>query len=197
VTAAKPGLAKLAAALTKAIPAVKHTTPLVKALRAYTTRSLAKTKTAGKLFTSLQQSGFSENFLGIVYYVTASLARYDSMSHLLAFALENIQNGACLTYATAPVPGCSANYGGTPASSVRPAHAASAGARASARLGSVTRASAPTASASHPAQPQATQTTTQPIAPPAPAQPTPSPPVTGTGQQAGNALQNLINYLLK
>jgi ABC-type transporter Mla subunit MlaD len=192
VAAAKPGLAKLSVALTKAIPAIKHTTPLVKALRNYTTRSLGKTKTAGKLFTSLQQAGFTENFLGIVYYVMASVSRYDSISHLLAFALENIQNGACANYATTPVPGCSANYGGAPASSVRRAHAGSAGARAPASFGSVTRASAPSASASHRAQPYPKQNTTQPTAPAAPS--TASQPGTGTGQ-AGNALQNLITYL--
>ncbi len=146
VAQAKPGLAKLSTALDKAIPAVKHTTPLVKALRSYTTRSLKKTQLAGRLFTSLQQSGFVENFLGIVYYVGASIARYDSISHLLDFTILNVNNGACILYATTPVPGCGANYGSVPASVAR--GRAPAGSRSAARRGasgSVTHATAPTA----------------------------------------------------
>ncbi len=121
VTQARPGLAKLSAALTTAIPAIKHVTPVVAALGSYTTRSLPKTQLSGRLFTSLQHSGFIENFLGIVYYVGAGVARFDQTSHLLDFAIENIQNGACINYATTPVPGCGANYGSAPASAVRPA----------------------------------------------------------------------------
>jgi ABC-type transporter Mla subunit MlaD len=100
VAQAKPGLARLSTALDTAIPAIKHATPLVAALNAYTTRSLAKTQLSGRLFTSLQHAGFLENFLGIVYYVGASIARFDQSSHLLDFAIENIQNGACIPYAT-------------------------------------------------------------------------------------------------
>ncbi len=116
VAAAKPGLAKLSAALARAIPAIRQVTPLVAALRAYTKRSLPKTKLSGRLFTSLQDSGFLENFLGIIYYVDASLARYDSNSHLLDISLLDIQNGKCSVYASKPVAGCGANYGSAPAS---------------------------------------------------------------------------------
>ena len=126
VAQAKPGLAKLSTALTQAIPAIRHATPLVAALGSYTTRSLAKTQQSGRLFTSLQHAGFIENFLGIVYYVGASVARFDQKSHLLDFAIENIQNGACIQYATTPVPGCGANYGSAPASAARPASVAAA-----------------------------------------------------------------------
>lgn len=132
VTAAKPGLAKLSVALTKAIPAVKHTVPLVKALRSYTHKSLGKTVLAGKLFTSLQQAGFPENFLGIIYYVGAAINRFDSTSHLLDFALEDIDNGACMSYATTPVPGCEANYGSAPAPTPATRHATSSHAAATA-----------------------------------------------------------------
>ena len=194
VAAAKPGLQKLSVALTKAIPAVKHTTPLVKALRRYTTASLAKTKLSGRLFTSLQQAGFGENFLGIVYYVAAAVARYDSNSHLLAFALENINNGACLPYATTPVSGCGANYGSAPASALRHAHVGRAGAKGPASLGSVAHASAPTAATPH-RRKQAAQPVTPLTALAAPSA-SPSTPATSSGNGTANALQNLINYLL-
>jgi ABC-type transporter Mla subunit MlaD len=195
VAAAKPGLQKLSVALTKAIPAIKHTTPLVKALRRYTTASLAKTKLSGRLFTSLQQAGFGENFLGIVYYVAAAVARYDSNSHLLAFALENINNGACLPYATTPVPGCGANYGSAPASAAvhRTARGSAPSAIAKA-LALATHASAPNGSTPHHHKSQATAPTAQ-----APAAPSASPSTPATGSSSGgtaNALQNLINYLL-
>ncbi len=223
VTAAKPGLAKLATALDKATPAIRHTTPLVKALRSYTTKSLGKTQLAGRLFTSLQQSGFIENFLGIVYYVGASIARYDVNSHLLDFTILNINNGACLAYAMTPVQGCGANYGSAPASAVRRASAGGrvrAGSRNAASrrsTSSATHATAPTAGTPPHTQQQASAqqsaTSQQPSNGLAGAlqsilgagkstttSTTSTPPPSsggGTQQQSSNPLQNLLNYLLK
>lgn len=116
VKAARPGLAQLSVALQQAIPAIKDVTPVVQALRDYTQRSLPKTELSGQLFTSLQQSGFLENFLGVIYYVGAAISRFDATSHLLDFSILNVQNGACSAYATSPVAGCGANYGSAPAS---------------------------------------------------------------------------------
>ena len=183
VAAAKPGLSKLSAALTTAIPAIKHTTPLTKALRSYTTRSLSKTKLSGKLFTSLQQAGFGENFLGIVYYVASSLARFDSVSHMLSFASVNL--GPCLAYATTPVQGCNANYGSaTTSATARSANRHTAG---SSRTTSAT--SQPSAPAAHRSpQPAQTATPTPPAATPQQQQPTAG---------ANNVLQNLVNFLLR
>jgi len=209
VAQAKPGLAKLSTALTQAIPAIKHATPLVAALGSYTTRSLAKTQQSGRLFTSLQHAGFLENFLGIIYYVGASVARFDQTSHLLDFAIENIQNGACTQYATTPVPGCGANYGSAPASAARPA--ATPGARAAASgtgPGAKGGASAPGAATGH-AQQQSSPTpaTSTPTSPApssqqpagAPSQPPASAPSLGGGQSSSgtNSLLNLLNYLLR
>ncbi len=218
VRQARPGLAKLSVALTKAIPAIKHATPVVAALNSYTSRSLAKTKLSGKLFTSLQHAGFIENFLGIVYYVGASIARFDQTSHLLDFAIENIQNGACIPYATTPVQGCGANYGSAPASAARSASAARPAATPGARAASDTNAgaqggaSAPGAAtgpaiqqqvpaAATPSAPQQPIPTAPSSAPSAP-QPTPQPPASGQspggGQGSGNnSLLNLLNYLLR
>jgi phospholipid/cholesterol/gamma-HCH transport system substrate-binding protein len=111
VTAAQPGLDKLGAALEKAIPAIRETTPLVRTLRSYADRSKGNTTLFARLSQNLQQHGFVENFLSITYYIGASLARFDSTSHLLGVLLLGPQNGACGAYATTPVAGCSAHYG--------------------------------------------------------------------------------------
>jgi ABC-type transporter Mla subunit MlaD len=191
VAAAKPGLAKLSTALSKAIPAVKHTTPLTKALRSYTTKSLSKTKLSGRLFTSLQQAGFGENFLGIVYYVASALARFDSVSHMLSFATVNL--GPCLNYATTPVAGCGANYGSSPATLSlldRRAHRTTAASGKSSSQAAATTTTAGGAAA--PAQQQQQQQQQ----PPAPSQPAPQQPQQ-PAPPAGNVLQNLINFLLR
>jgi ABC-type transporter Mla subunit MlaD len=112
--AANPGLAKLSVALRRAIPAIRQSTPLIRTLRSYASRSKASTSLAARLFTNLQRHGFSEDFLSIFYYVAASLARFDSTSHILPLFLLAPQNGACGSYATKPVAGCSAHYGSQP-----------------------------------------------------------------------------------
>jgi hypothetical protein len=179
--------------LTKAIPAVKHTTPLTKALRSYTTKSLPKTKLSGRLFTSLQQAGFGENFLGIVYSVASSLARFDSVSHMLSFATVNL--GPCLNYATTPVAGCGANYGSSPATVsllARRAHRATAGpGKPSSQAPASTTSTGGAAPAQRQQQQQQQQQQAPPASQPAPQQPQqPAPPT-------GNVLQNLINFLLR
>jgi ABC-type transporter Mla subunit MlaD len=174
VAAAKPGLAKLSSALDRAIPAIRQTTPLVGTLRDYTQRSLPKTKLSGRLFTSLQDSGFLENFLGIVYYVGAALARFDQNSHLLDISLLDIKNGACATYATSPVAGCGANYG-------------SASASATAAKGSARRPSTPPASL---AGSRSSQPITRAAFPSAQPQSEASTPTQ-------SSLQSLIGYLLR
>ena len=52
---------------------------------AYAQRSLPGTKLFARLVENLQQRGFMENFLGVVYYVQASLARFDSTVPGLGF----------------------------------------------------------------------------------------------------------------
>jgi ABC-type transporter Mla subunit MlaD len=112
--AAKPGLSKLSVALRTAIPAIRESTPLINTLGAYAHRSKASTSLAAKLFINLQRHGFSEEFLSVFYYVAASLARFDSTSHILPLFLMAPQNGSCGSYATSPVAGCSAHYGSQP-----------------------------------------------------------------------------------
>ncbi|MGH2870238.1 MAG: hypothetical protein ACRDNK_22040 [Solirubrobacteraceae bacterium] len=114
VSAARPGLAKLGDAVSHTIPALLHSAPLLRTLRRYADRSRSGTLLTARLFSNLQRHGFVENFLSVFYYIGASLARYDSTSHLLSILLLSPDNGVCGNYATTPVPACSAHYGTQP-----------------------------------------------------------------------------------
>ncbi len=113
--AARPALQKLASALRSAIPAIHQSVPLLDAIEAYARRSLGNTELSGALFPNLQRHGFIEEFLAVTYYVAASLARFDSTSHILPLLLVAPNNGMCGRYATSAVSGCSAHYGSQPA----------------------------------------------------------------------------------
>jgi ABC-type transporter Mla subunit MlaD len=199
VKIAKPGLVDLGAALKKAIPAIRDTTPLTKTLRSYTARSLPGTELVARLFENLQQHGFVENLLSVFYYVQASLARFDQTSHLLSVLLIGPQSGACGNYATTPVAGCSAHYGTgpkyTPSKALaRQAQSHRSRAHAAKRSTRTSTAAAPGTSAPTPAQ---TSTTTQPgnVASKVISQ-----LLQGTGQSTASSsqtLQNLLNYLVK
>jgi ABC-type transporter Mla subunit MlaD len=112
--AATPALGRLATALTRAIPAIRQSVPLLDAVDSYAARSLASTELVGALYPNLQRHGFSEYFLSVMYYVAASLARFDSTSHILPLLIVAPNDGRCGNYATTPVPGCSAHYGSQP-----------------------------------------------------------------------------------
>lgn len=115
VRAAKPGLARLSTALQKAIPAIRISAPLIGAIARYTRLSEPSTILAAQLYRNLQRHGFTEYFLSVFYYVAASLARFDSTSHILPLLVVAPNNGACGQFATSPVAGCSAHYGAAPA----------------------------------------------------------------------------------
>jgi len=114
VHAAKPGLARLSTALQKAIPAIRTSTPLIDAITRYSRLSEPSTILTAQLYKNLQRHGFTENFLSVFYYVAASLARFDSTSHVLPLLLVAPNNGACGQFSSSPVPGCSAHYGAAP-----------------------------------------------------------------------------------
>jgi ABC-type transporter Mla subunit MlaD len=120
VRVAVPGLSRIAAAIRTAIPAIRQTTPLAGAVRAYLRRSLSRTRLFARLLINLQAHGFIENFFSVAYYIAASLARHDSISHLLGVLLVGPQNGACGAYATKPVSGCGAHYGAQPSYTPEP-----------------------------------------------------------------------------
>ncbi len=112
--AAGPVLPKIAHAVKQAIPAIRTATPLVDAITNYAERSLGSTELTSQLYKNLQRHGFSEYFLSVIYYVAASLSRFDSTSHVLPLMLIAPHSGACGKYSTKPVSGCSAHYGANP-----------------------------------------------------------------------------------
>jgi ABC-type transporter Mla subunit MlaD len=204
VKLAIPALAKVSQAVSQAIPTLRHATPVADELNTYTRRSAASTASFAKLSLNLVEHGFSENFFSVIYYVTGALSRYDSTSHLLSLLLVDPDHGACATYdSSAPIPGCSAHYGGaaayTPQPDVRrattrrhsrsnPRRSSTAGnASGSAASGAATTATSPSlaGAASGPA------TTVSTIASSAASRAT-----SGSGQ-GSQALQNLVNYLFK
>jgi phospholipid/cholesterol/gamma-HCH transport system substrate-binding protein len=111
---AKPALSKLSTALGTAIPALRQSVPLLRTISAYSSRSKSNTALAANLFSNLEQHGFSESFLSVIYYTATSLARFDGTSHILPLFVIAPQNGACGQYATKPVAGCGAHYGQQP-----------------------------------------------------------------------------------
>jgi virulence factor Mce-like protein len=210
VKVAKPALRDLGAALQKAIPALRDTTPLTKTLRQYTARSLPGTKLVARLFMNLQQHGFTENLVSLFYYVAASLARYDSTSHLLSVLLIGPDNGICGNYATTLVAACSAQYGS--GQTYKPGSAHAAATRRSARRhrpASRTRSKATTPSANAPASTTAPTGTTgaagttgasgaaQIISKLLGGTQLPSTGSTGGSGASSSALQSLLNYLVK
>lgn len=115
VAAAGPALTRLSSSLKTSIPALRQALPLTRHIAAYARRSLPSTELAARLYENLQRHGFVEYFLSVVYYVTASLARFDSTSHMLPLLLIGQHDGRCSMYATKPVQGCGAHYGTQPA----------------------------------------------------------------------------------
>jgi virulence factor Mce-like protein len=139
VKVAKPALAKLGAALTRADPAIRDATPLLRTIKHYLKQSLPSTEQIGTLFSNLQQHGFVENFLSLVYYLSALTARYDSVGHLGVAYLLDANNGVCNLYATTPVAGCSAHYGSAPAYTPSRSASAAPGRDASHPVGKATQ----------------------------------------------------------
>jgi virulence factor Mce-like protein len=117
---ASPALTKLGGALRRAVPAIRAATPLLGTIRRFLGDSLPATKQIGALLTDLQQHGFVESLLSVVYYVAAASARYDSLGHIAVASLMNPGNGACLAYASTPVRGCSAHFGSAPLGAATP-----------------------------------------------------------------------------
>ncbi len=106
--AAPAALHGLGGALKQGTPTARRLLPVVRAVRSYAQRSLPEARLSGRLYTNLRDRGFIENMLSLFYYGAAGFSRYDSVSHILPSHI--LANQDCLLFATAPVPGCSANY---------------------------------------------------------------------------------------
>ena len=107
--AAPAATSGLGAALRRGTAASRRLAPVVATLRDYAVRSLPASELSGRLYADLRDKGFVENLLSLFYYVGSATSRFDSVSHILPAHI--LVEPACTAYATAPVAGCSANYG--------------------------------------------------------------------------------------
>ncbi|HYI35065.1 MAG TPA: MlaD family protein [Thermoleophilaceae bacterium] len=106
---ARPTLRRLRPVLRRGAATARRTAPLSGLLRTYARTSLPSTRTAEKIFTTLEDRGFNANLLRFFYTSALASARYDGNGHLLPSYLGT----SCTTYATSPRPECGAGSGVT------------------------------------------------------------------------------------
>lgn len=188
-------LGTTANALQQALPSV---TPQVNRLRSFSNVALPAGTLVADLFSSLKNEGAADGLLEFVYYATAAFARYDTISHILpAFAM--VSDCEISPLGSTPTPGCDAHFSSRTASSdetrahargSRAVHARRGGSvHAPTRTTSRATAAAPsqTSAAPTPSAAAGTTTSTPAATPTAPATTAPSP---------GNAVSNLLKFLL-
>lgn len=188
--AAIPALRSLGATAVTGRKTLHDAQPLTADLRRYAAASKPTARTVSQLFVNLRDRGFVENLLSFVYFSAAATARFDSVSHILP---AHIISNNCVNYATAPVPGCSANFHTTAV----PLSRRPAGPKAAAPQAPGHHAAGPTAA--HPQQPSSAA---------APGQAGPDLPhvvpelvqkiqgVTDDGHRR-QAVQDVLDYLMK
>ena len=176
--AARPALVELASASRVGRRAVKAARPVADRLKPVAAILPPMTKLGAQLSESLRENGAVEHLLLFPFYAAGATARFDQFSHILpSYQIA----GSCQQYATEPVPGCSARFGGAEeGSSERRARTEPK------RRPRRTRADGPTA----PAAPVRAPTATGPARTPAHA-PEP-PPVTPEDLSA----QSILDFLL-
>ena len=159
-SAGTPALESLGEAGKTGIPALQASLPVVKDTRALAAALLPVGETLAPLLTSLDRNDGIERAMDFIFYSVGAVNGFDALGHYLRAGLIVNQ---CTSYATAPVPGCSANF-------VRQAASSSAGQAATAtRVAQPQPAASAAERAATAAQPAATAA--QPAATPDPAEP--------------------------
>ena len=126
--AANPALKSLGKAGAIGGPALKATLPLAKDLRSFAAVAKPLGANLAALTTSIQSTGGLERILDYVFFQAAAINGFDSFGHYLRAGLL-ADNPLCSAYATAPTPGCSANFGNGAAKTSQAVQATSATAR--------------------------------------------------------------------
>lgn len=88
--------------------AVRASAGQVRRLRRLTTSLRPAAASAAALFESMREKGAVEGLQRFLYWGTAALSRFDSVSHILPAYLQAVD--ACNLYATVSTPGCSARF---------------------------------------------------------------------------------------
>jgi phospholipid/cholesterol/gamma-HCH transport system substrate-binding protein len=97
-------------------PALTKSDPTIKELGKFALAAKPVAKNAALLLDSLQKTGGVERLMDYIFYQVAAVNGFDQYGHYLRAGL--IVN-LCSTYATAPAPGCSANFVDSTAASSR------------------------------------------------------------------------------
>lgn len=113
VSAGLPKLAAVAApALRKTRPVfaagaktARTSAPLINLIQQYASSALPNAKTAGAMFTTLEDRGFVESFIEFLYNGALAAARYDESGHILP---AHVTLSFCGFYATSTQQGCGA-----------------------------------------------------------------------------------------
>jgi phospholipid/cholesterol/gamma-HCH transport system substrate-binding protein len=105
--AGTPALESLGDAAEVGDEALLKAKPIVSDLRDTTAQAKPVVTNLDALLTSLKTTGGIERLMDFFYYQATATNGYDSLGHYLraVFVLTN-----CTTYATQPIPGCSANF---------------------------------------------------------------------------------------
>jgi ABC-type transporter Mla subunit MlaD len=107
---ATPALAHLSTAISTVDPEATDITPVLSTLTNFLQASKGSTANFSKLIVNLDEHGFSENFLSVLYYTATALGKKDNSSHMLSSLLFFPGKGECATYATTPDASCNARY---------------------------------------------------------------------------------------
>ena len=107
--AARPALRRLAEMSKVGRRTVRSARPVARRLRRVARRLPPIVALARRLTDSLRSTGTVEGLQGFVYYAALATSRFDRFSHILpSYQIA----GSCQQYATEPVEGCSARFGG-------------------------------------------------------------------------------------
>jgi ABC-type transporter Mla subunit MlaD len=105
--AAVPALKQLGKTAVIGRKTLQDAQPLAAELRRYARASKVTARTVSQVFVNLRDRGFVENLLSFVYFGASATSRFDANSHILP---AHLIGSGCSSFATAPVPGCSANF---------------------------------------------------------------------------------------
>jgi virulence factor Mce-like protein len=191
---AEPALARLAPVLREGAETARRSAPLLGLIQQYARASLPNAQIAGTLFPTLEDRGFPRAFLEFLYHGAVAAARYDESGHILpAHATLTL----CGMYATAPVRGCGSSN--EPRSERRSRRSSRDGGDDRPREDRTGAPPATTPSAPSPAAPAPQDAApAAPSTPPVPAPalpPLPQPPPVPQ-DPAGDAVDDLLDYLL-
>jgi virulence factor Mce-like protein len=105
--AAVPALKQLGVTAVIGRKTLRDAQPLAAELRRYARDAKGTARTVSQVFANLRDRGFVESLLSFVYFGASATSRFDVSSHILP---AHIIGNSCSSFATAPVPGCSANF---------------------------------------------------------------------------------------